>query len=130
MSERYVLDAVALIRILDGDAPMSVKDVYDKAREGNAEILIPAIVIAEIIWILRKRDEHDLIIEVLDDIKDQENTKIVPFSIKIIDEMVKLKETHELHDEIIALTAFIYNADGVCTDDDKLVGIKNLKKIW
>ena len=66
----------------------------------------------------------------LDDLYDQENTKIVPFSTKIIDEMVKLKETHELHDEIITLTAFIYNADGVCTDYDKLVEIKNLKKIW
>ena len=29
MSERYVFDAVALIRILDGDAPMSIRYVYD-----------------------------------------------------------------------------------------------------
>jgi predicted nucleic acid-binding protein len=67
---------------------------------------------------------------VLDDLKEQENTKIIPFSTEILDEMVKLKETHELHDEIIALTAFLCNADGVCTNDDKLVKIKNLKKIW
>jgi len=127
---RYVFDTVALVRILDGNATPRVKEVYDKAEKGKAEIIVPTMVLAEIIWILRKRRNYDLIHEIIADLKRQQNTLIVPFSSDIVEEMAKLKRTHELHDEIIALMAFVYGVNKVCTKDDDLVKIKNLVKIW
>jgi len=128
--QRYVLDTVALVRILEGRASEKVKEIYDDAKQGNAELIIPTVVLAEIVWILRKRGEHDVIPLILEDIKKQKNSLIIPFSMEIVEEMAKLEESHEMHDEIIALTAFVYGVGNVCTNDDDLVEIKDLGKVW
>ncbi|MDA8099638.1 MAG: type II toxin-antitoxin system VapC family toxin [Nitrospiraceae bacterium] len=58
MSEpvRAVIDTNLLVRFLTGDDPVKAADVKRlllKAEEGSVRLLIPAVVIAELVWVLQ-----------------------------------------------------------------------------
>ncbi len=61
--------------------------------------------------------------------KEAHNIIIDAFDVKIVDEMIELKKSYELHDEIIALTCQKYKTKIIYTKDSKFKDFWGLNPI-
>ena len=99
---------------------------------GKITAIILTIVISEILW--KKRKEGAERLEKLkiaySKWKGAHNIIINAFNVKIMDEMIKLKKSYELHDEIIALTYQKYKTKIIYTKDRKFKDFWGLNPVY
>jgi predicted nucleic acid-binding protein len=101
------------------------KSIFDTAEDGDAIIVVPAIVLAEISHILEKDKFKDLI----ERIGSARNYTVLPLEIRVIKRMIEFERIHELHDKIITASASILNAS-LLTKDEKITKSGYIKTIW
>jgi predicted nucleic acid-binding protein len=129
MVELYVADAHAFVRYLTNTLPEKIDRIFEMAEQEKTHILIPAIAVAEIIYIFEKTESEHKLWEMFNKIDLYPSFSIHPLDeriLKIIPE-ISLKE---LHDRIIVATCILVKAKGLITKDENIRKSELVKTIW
>jgi len=129
MTEKAVIDAQVLFYFHYDykKVPLMLQELKKKVIEGDITVIIPTIAISELVWKMRKTGKIDAVKRAIERWEKSENVIIDDFDIEIIKLMLKNIESHELHDEIIAMTCKKYNTSIIYSTDKKFEEIFNLK---
>jgi len=129
MTEKAVIDAQVLFYFhYDYEkVPLMLQELKKKVIDGEITVIIPTIVISELLWKMRKTGKVEAVKRAIERWEKSENVIIDDFDIEIIKLMLKNIESHELHDEIIAMTCKKYNTSTIYSTDKKFEEIFKLK---
>ena len=94
---------------------------------GEITVILPTIAIAELLWKMRRVGKTNVFKEALDRWERSENVIIDNFNLKIIKQMLNNVKSHELQDEIIALTCKKHGPNIIYSKDSKFKEIFNLQ---
>lgn len=135
----YTVDSVALLHYLLDILPERAGAVVERAEDGNARLELPAIVLVESSYILKKRDEirsHDV-----RDVAEQEDVETVLTTVER-GSPIELVETGyddvrnvagridslSIHDAMIVASHERRNTDAILTKDETIVD--NAPTVW
>ncbi|GAH21928.1 unnamed protein product, partial [marine sediment metagenome] len=106
MIEKAVIDAQVLFYFHYDyqKIPPILQQLKKKVINGEITVILPTIAIAELLWKMRKAGKTSAFKEALNRWESSENIIIDDFNMTIIKLMLKNAKSHELHDEIIAMT--------------------------
>ena len=126
-----VLDAVALFYLQKKNPPKVLQNLQQEIINRRIIVIIPTVAISEILWKLRKEGEKALRILKEDYLiwKKSSNIIIDSFDAEILEKMLELKKSYELHDEIIAMTCNKYKTKIIYTKDPKFKDFWGLNPI-
>ena len=129
MTEKAVIDAQVLFyfHYEYQKIPLILQQLKKKVINGEITVIIPTIAIAELLWKMRRAGKINTFKEALDRWVSSENIIIDGFNLEIINLMLKNVKSHELHDEIIAMTCKKYDIDIIYSTDSKFKEILNLQ---
>jgi len=126
----YVTDAHSLIWYFTDDPCLSQKAV--EVFEGTVKegiIIVPAVVLAEIMFIAKKGRIILTFEETLKKIEEYDNFYIAPLDINILRVADKIEMEMEMHDKLIVATALYFKATLITRDKRiKETGIVSI--IW
>jgi predicted nucleic acid-binding protein len=130
ITDAFVIDTHTLIwYFLDDDSklPAAVRSVLEDAEDGDVDIIVPPIVIAEAMYVAEKHRAAVTIDEVLALIEREQKFVVLPMDMAVLEEMVRIGPGLEMHDRIIAATARVFEA-AVLTRDPAFDGI--VETLW
>ncbi|MFX1260358.1 MAG: type II toxin-antitoxin system VapC family toxin [Promethearchaeota archaeon] len=129
MTEKVVVDAQVLFYFHYNyqKVPSMLQELKRKVIDGKLTVVIPIIAIAELFWKMRKVGKINEVKEAIDRWEKSENIIIDDFNLEIIKLMLENIESHELHDEIIAMTCKKYNTNVIYSTDKKFKEIFKLQ---
>ncbi len=127
----YVVDTHSLIwYLLDSSKLSSNADqVFQEIENGKAELIIPAIVIAEIIFLVQKGKIEADLDDLLMKIDESENFQVSTLG---LNELLCLKEQTgipEMHDRFIVCEALLKKAKTI-TKDKKIRDSNIVEVVW
>ncbi len=127
----YVTDTHPLLWFLGRNYRLGgqAKEAFEEAETGNAVIIIPTIVLAELLHILEKAGSKERFREILHKIRDASNYEPFPLSFSIIERLFHIPELTELHDRIIVATAQTLGC-ALITKDGKIRESGTVQCIW
>lgn len=129
MNEKAVIDAQVLFyfHYRSDKVPALLKKLKKSVIDGKVTVIIPTIAISELLWKIRKANKP------LDGLKvavkrweQSPNVIVDSFDLEIMKLMLENTESHELHDEIIAMTCKKYDTKVIYATDPKFETIFNL----
>jgi predicted nucleic acid-binding protein len=125
----YIADTHALVWHLTGDDRLGkkAKDALRKADRGEVEVVIPTVVLAEALYISRKRDIPFNIL--VDLIRNAKNYSVYPLGLNVILEMTRLGAGYSIHDAVIVATAKLLEAP-IITRDKEIHKSGDAQTIW
>lgn len=126
----FVTDTHSLVWYFTEDVKLS-KKAFD-AFEGTVKIgtiIVPAVVLAEIMFIARKGRVTLSFEETLKKIEGYENFDIAPLDADILTIADKIEADLEMHDRLIAATAIYYEAK-LITKDKLIAKSGVVSTIW
>jgi PIN domain nuclease of toxin-antitoxin system len=126
----YVADTHCLIWYFTEDPQLSKKALG--AFEGTLKkgiIIIPAVVLAEVMFIAKRGKITLTFKETLKRIESYENFDIAPLDVEILRVADKIEVELEMHDKLIVATALYYNAT-LITKDRRIKGYGVCPTIW
>jgi predicted nucleic acid-binding protein len=130
MSNRYAADTMALILYLEKrKLPKEVSKIFSEIENGNIELLIPAMVIAEIGYLSERKRIDTNIEQVKKLIHDSKNVKIESMNLHSIEASFQIKTIPELHDRLIAATAAVCKAT-LITNDPIIISSGVVDTVW
>ncbi len=129
MIEKAVIDAQVLFYFHYNyqKIPPILQQLKKKVINGEITVILPTIAIAELLWKMRKAGKTIAFEEALNRWERSENIIIDDFNITIIKLMVQNAKSHELHDEIIAMTCKKHDTNIIYSNDKKFKEIFNLQ---
>jgi len=129
MTEKVVIDAQVLFYFHYDykKIPLLLQELKKKVIDGQMTVIIPTIAISELLWKMRKAGKIEAVKKAINRWEKSENVIIDDFNIEIIKLMLKNVESHELHDEIIAMTCKKHNTNIIYSSDKKFKEIFNLQ---
>jgi len=127
---KYIADTVSIIRFLFQKNKLGKKalKIYQNSQKGSFKIGIPIIVLVELMYLSQKKRIDLDFKNFVKSIKKSSNYKIIGLTEEIIILASKLK-IRELHDCLIASTAYYYNLP-LITCDKEITEHKKIKTIW
>jgi len=130
MSDSYVTDTMAIIlRLERRRLSQKIKRIFEQVESGEINLLIPVMVLAEIGY-LAERNKIDTNLQEVDDYcKDHPSVKSQPITDKIIYKSFEIEDIPELHDRIIAGTAYHKNFT-LITNGPVIRASKYLSTVW
>ncbi len=130
MNDCYVTDTIALILRLEKRKSSSiVKSIFEEAENENIEIIIPALVLAEIGYLSEKGRIETNLKEVITYTKEHRKILIEPISTEIILKAFIIDDIPELHDRIIAGTA-LFKGKELITNDHIILKTRFIRTVW
>ena len=129
MTEKAVIDAQVLFYFhYDYEKiPSLLQQLKKKVINGEITVIIPTIAISELLWKMRKVGKTGVFKRALNRWESAENIIIDDFNLEIIKLMLKNAISHELHDEIIAMTCKKHDTDIIYSKDKKFKEVFNLQ---
>ncbi len=129
MIEKAVIDAQVLFYFHYDyhKIPPILQQLKKKVINGEITVILPTIAIAELLWKMRRVGKTRAFKEALNRWESSENIIIDDFNLEIIKLMLKNAKSHELHDEIIAMTCKKHETDIIYSKDKKFKEIFNLQ---
>ena len=114
----YVLDTHILVWYFVGSKRLKLKamEAIDRCRLSGGKLLVPTIVLSECLDIAEKGKVQFDFNRMYQIIKEDSGFEIIPFTVEIFDETVRIKSIKEIHDRIISATARFYDT-GIITKD-------------
>jgi PIN domain nuclease of toxin-antitoxin system len=116
----YVTDTHSLLWHLY-DLPQltpAVQAAFAEVENGEAILLIPAIVLAEIIFTVERR-RHDInVTEILDRIATADNYQILPFDLNAARCLPNVTAISEMHDRMIVCEAVSHQVPLITRDEE------------
>jgi len=132
--KKYVTDTIALLAYTTNTLPTKADNIFKKAEQNKALLIIPSICIGEFIYtilkqkpIFEKIPPIETIELLLDIIEHSENLKYTPLTLTSW-KTVPTINIPELHDRIIVATYIQENAEAIITNDPEIT--KTAKTIW
>jgi predicted nucleic acid-binding protein len=106
----YVADAHALAWYFTDDPRLGrdAAEVFERSARGECLIIIPAIVLAELFHICRKKRVVLDFAELLRRVEEHSNFSVTSLDLSIIRKLPATLPLAELHDQIIVATALFY----------------------
>ena len=130
MSHDYVTDTMALIlRLEKRKLSQKLKTIFEAVEKGKINLMIPAMVLAEIGYLSERNKIDTNLNEVKDYCQKFPTATIEPITDEIIYRSFEIDDIPELHDRIIAGTAFSTNLE-VITNDPMIIKSKYVSTIW
>lgn len=130
MKDNYVSDTMALVlRLEKRKMGQNAKSIYEDAESGNTKVLIPAMVLAEIGYLSGRKKIDTNLQEVKEYCKKYPCIQIEPITEGIIYKSFEIDDIPELHDRIIAGTAYM-KGFYLITNDPMMINSKYVKTIW
>lgn len=125
----FVADTHALVWYLTNDSRLGVKakGALEKTDRGEEETIIPTVVLAEVLFMSRKRKVS--FERLLEAVESGRNYSAYPLGIHVILEMKKLSTKYSIHDAAIVATAKILGAP-IITKDEVIRELGDVKTIW
>jgi len=126
----FVTDTHSLVWYFTEDARLS-KKAFD-AFEGTVKsgtVIVPAVVLAEIMFIAKKGRVTLTFEETLKKIEGYENFEIAPLDAEILTIADKIETDLEMHDKLIVATALYYEA-ALITKDELVSKSGVVSTIW
>ncbi len=113
----HVTDTHPIVWYFTDDPRLSrhALEVFEKTIKEGA-IIIPAVVLAEIMYIAGKGKITLTFDETLQKIDSYENFSVAALDLEILKVAEKIKLNLEMHDKLIAATALYYNASLITRD--------------
>jgi predicted nucleic acid-binding protein len=129
MSEIAVVDAQVLFYFHYDykKIPLLLQELKKEVIKGDIIVVIPTIAISELFWKMRKAGKISAFKKALARWEVSENIIIDNFDLKIIKLMLNNAESHELHDEIIAMTCRKYDTNIIYSTDKKFEEVFGLQ---
>ncbi len=128
--KKFVADTMALILHLEKrKMPEIAKALFREADAGKVEILVPAMVLAEIGY-LSEKGRIELKIEQVESYFNTHNSfQLYPLNMKVVEASFEIDDIHELHDRLIAGTAKLLGVE-IITNDPVISNSKFVHAIW
>lgn len=128
MVEKVVIDAQVLFyfHYTYEKIPQELKKLKRQVIEGKITAIIPTIAISELLWKMQRAGKVSAVKIALQRWEESENVIIDNFDVDTLKLMLKTTESHELHDEIIAMTCIKHDTRIIYTIDKKFKNIFNL----
>ena len=127
---RFVTDTMALIlRLEKRKLPEQVKSIFKNAEKGKTQIIIPSLVFAEIAYLSEKRKIETNLTLTNKYMQSHKNIVEHKLSFEIIANSFDIADIPELHDKLIAGTAF-HLTEKLITNDPIIRASKFVKTIW
>ena len=118
-----------ILRLEKRKLPKKVKEVFEDAEKNKSEIIVPAMVFAEIAYL----SENNRIDTNLEEVKLYlENYKGIyenPLTFDNVIEAFRIDDIPELHDRLIAAVAMQLNIE-ILTNDPEIQKSSYVKTIW
>jgi predicted nucleic acid-binding protein len=130
MKSDYVTDTMALIlRLEKRKSSRNVKTIFDDVEKGSINLMIPAMVLAEIGYLSERNKIDTNLQEVQNYYKKFPTVQIEPITAEIIYRSFEIDDIPELHDRIIAGTALLKNLE-LITNDPIIIDSKYVTTVW
>jgi len=127
---KFVTDTMAYVLHLEKrKMPETTKNIFQNAENGDTEITVPAIVIAEIGYLSEKKRIDLSLNDVSTHLEKTINFKEQPLNNAIINTAYQIDDIPELHDRLIAGTAKYLDQE-LITNDPIIEKSKHVKTIW
>ncbi len=131
---KYVVDTHALIWFLEGN-PKLGNNAQTILADANSELILPAIVLSEAVWIIDKnKTSIPFVNDLLTVINNDSRITIYPLIQDIITTSITISEIAEMHDRLIVATALYLRNLGeeivLLTCDINITESKLLTIIW
>ena len=128
---KCVIDTHALIWHFDGDERLG-REAGKILYNPRTEIICPTIVLAEIVYLSKKRRTQKGLDIILTTMSSDPRFKIYPFDEEVL---LRMPSTLEMHDAIIVATAFVFietlNEEvPILTKDKDIRKIQGIVTIW
>jgi predicted nucleic acid-binding protein len=129
MTEKVVIDAQVLFYFHYNyeKIPSILQELKKDVIEGKKIAIIPTIAIVELLWKMRRAGKITQIKKAIKRWEKAVNVIIDNFDMNIIKLMLNNVVSHELHDEIIAMTCKKHNTEIIYSPDEKFEEIFGLK---
>ncbi len=100
----YILDTVAIVSHLEARKSLGseAREVSAAAERGEARLLVPPIVVAELFSYFSKRGQLDRFRQVFGEMEASPWFKFIDLSVEQVREFMSLESVAEMHDRIIA----------------------------
>jgi PIN domain nuclease of toxin-antitoxin system len=128
----YVADTMAVVIWLEQrKLPLTVNEIFERSNhiDSNISIWIPAIVLAEIGYLFEKKRIETSLKDVQSLIESCNSFKVANLTNEIILKSFEIKDIPELHDRLIAGTAYTFNCL-LLTNDPKIEKSTFVETIW
>lgn len=127
----YVTDTHSLIWYLLNSSKLSYEanKAFEEVETGRAQLIIPAIVIAEIIYLIKRVKIEAELDALIQKIQKSDNFQISPLSINILLSMKNQKNILEMHDSLIVCEALVHSAKNI-TKDKEIINSKLVDVVW
>jgi PIN domain nuclease of toxin-antitoxin system len=128
----YVTDTHPFVWYLAADDERlspSAKSVFENADSAKAIVVIPAIVLAESLYLAEKGRIKAKAVEILELVESALNYRLYPLDLSVIQIAWELKKIPEIHDRVIAATARRLGLE-LITDDNRIRQSSYVKTLW
>ncbi len=128
----YVTDTHPFVWYLAADDERlspSAKSVFENADSAKAVVVIPAIVLAESLYLAEKGRIKAKAVEILELVESALNYRLYPLDLSVIQIASELKKIPEIHDRVIAATARRLGLE-LITDDKRIRESGYVKTLW
>jgi predicted nucleic acid-binding protein len=130
MKNKYILDTMALILKLEKrQLSTEVKAIFNSAEIEETELIIPAMVLAEIAYLSEKKRIKTNPEETKKYFQSNNTINVEAMTERIIEKSFEINDIPELHDRIIAGTAFFYESQ-LITNDPIIMKSKFIETVW
>ena len=130
INKSYATDTMALVlRLEKRKLSSKIKALFEKAEHGEIEIIIPAMVLAEIGYLSEKEKIETTLDEVRKYCTKYNSIFVEPITEKVIEKTFEITDIPELHDRIIAGTSANKELT-LITNDPIISNSKFVKVIW
>lgn len=126
----YVTDTHSLVWYFTDDSRLSKKALlaFEETTKAGV-IIIPAVVLAEIMFIAKKGRTTLTFRQTLEKIEETKNFQVAPLDLDILRIMDTIKGDLEMHDQLIIATALWFDAP-LITRDKRISKAKMVQTIW
>jgi predicted nucleic acid-binding protein len=111
-----------------------VENLLNQAQEGEIQILIPTLVLAELMHIAEKGKVKVTVEQILQQINQGDGFTVVAFDFPVFQAMLTLPKEWDIHDRVIAATASYYQTMLITRDEmlraSSKINIRTFVGIW
>jgi len=130
LASDYVTDTMGLVLRLEGrQMGAQAQTIFAAAETGQTVIHIPAMVMAEILYLSEKGRISVSLADVAQRLQTFPNYRECPMNCAVIETAAQITDIRELHDRLIAATARWLNA-GLLTNDPVIQNSAFVKTLW
>ena len=130
LPDKAVTDTIALVLHLEARRMgTEAETVFAAVETGEATVYIPAMVLAEILYLSERGRIQTSLSTVQSYLKKYSQCRVYPLDWSVVEAARNLTDIPELHDRLIAATASVLGIP-LLTNDRVIAAAKNISTIW